>query len=117
MNFLLKKIQTSHFAEYLKQMKEILNIFKNNDFMDIIGVLRNPSLVSDYIKKCEKLENLSNEKGRKIKDKEKTITDLENDKKELGKKRRFTMTKLASIRGLIQKELEANFKARFLVVN
>lgn len=117
MTILLKKIQVFHFSDSLENMNKIMGVFGDSDFMDILGVLRSSGLVHEYVRKCEKLEGLANEKGRKIMEKQQTIKDAELEKKELGKQRRKTMTSLSGMRALIQKELEANFKARFLVVN
>lgn len=114
---LLKCIRAFHVSAHLSEISAILEIFKNSDFMDITAVLRSPGMVHDYVRKCEKLEEMGRQKENKIMEKEATIKNLEEEKKELNKRRRGAMAQMAAMRGLIQKELEANFKARFLIVN
>lgn len=114
---LLKILKTSYFAGSLQIMQKTLEVFQNSDFMDIRGILRSPGLVHEYVRKCEKLESLAAEKGRKISEKRKTISESEEEKRGLERQKRAVIGKLVAVRADIQKELEANFKARFLVVN
>ena len=114
---LLSNLQPSQFDATIRDLKRIERILSDDDFQDILAILRSPKKLFQHIKQFEHFEAQMMKKGQKMEQKRGAIRKLNEEKSGLGRQMGKVRREMESVRVRIQAELEANFKAKFLVIN
>lgn len=117
LEFILTQLDPKQMKPAIQQINKIEKILTDSDFQDILSILRNKKKMFKQIKEFETFDSQILKKSRDMELKRNNIRSLEEEKTGFGIKMGKIRQEMEEVRRLMQKELEANFKANFLIVN